>query len=460
MAGLATDRARTAAAPRRALPRRMGDFVLDSPWVVLAIVGLLLFTWWAIGSRTSDHKVRAAFSSAVSIAPGLDVQIDGVDVGKVGKVEYEDGQALVEIGVDDHAWPLRRGATASLRFGTTLGNGTRRVDLEPGPPDAPEIPENGIIATRDTVTPVEFDEIFDTFDPRTRQGFEGTFERGAQNLEGRAKDLREGLRRAAPTFETTGSLLEDVARDGAALRKLVAAGHRSTRTLAAKRPVISDLVSVMATTFDTFGRNTEGIRESLDEFAPTLRDARTTLARTDRSLDVLDGLVADLRPGLAQLQPLLTTARPAAKDLRELAPATNSTVRTLRSAAPPVTTFLDEGVPFAERAEPVLGRLAEQMKCVRPYAPEIAAFFSNWSSWAKNYDDDAHYGRIKVVKGPTALTSTPPVKTDDYLGLLGGTLQYAMPRPPGLNEDQPWFIPECGAGRDAIDPSKDPEDTP
>ena len=432
--------------------------MVDRPWVALSIAGLVLFTWWAIGTRSSDHKVRAAFNSAISIAPGLDVQIDGVDVGKVGKVEFEDGQAIVEVGVDDDAWPLHRGTTASLRFGTTLGNGTRRVDLEPGPENAPEIPENGIITTKDTITPVEFDEVFNTFDAETRAAFKGTFDNGAETLDGRAGQLREGLRRAAPAFETTGSLLEDVARDEAALRKLVASGHDATRTLAAKRPVISDLVSVMAATFDTFARNTEGIRESLDEFAPTLRDTRTTLVRTDRSIGGLDRFMADLKPGLAAVEPLLTTAGPAAANLEELAPATNDTIRTLRTSSPGITTFLKEGVPFAGRLDPVLGKLAGQLQCLRPYAPELAGFFSNWSSWAQGYDDRAHYGRIKVVTGPTAFTAYPPVKTNEFLSLTGGGLKYAMPRPPGLNSNEPWFLPECGAGRDALDPTKDPED--
>jgi hypothetical protein len=33
-----------------------------------------------------------------------------------------------------------------------------------------------------------------------------------------------------------------------------------------------------------------------------------------------------------------------------------------------------------------------------------------------------------------------------------------MPRPPGWNEGKPWFLPQCGAGPDAVDPTKDPED--
>jgi ABC-type transporter Mla subunit MlaD len=364
----------------------------------------------------------------------------------------------VRIGIDDEAWPLHRGTRAALRFGTTLGNGTRRVDLMPGPKSAPELPEDGILTTRDTVTPVEFDQLFDTFDAKTRASMQGLFANGADDLKGRAGQLREGLRRAAPAFETTGSLLADVALDEGALRTLVASGHRSAAVLAGRHQQISDLVDVASQTFDTFARNSAGIRASLDQFAPTLRDTRATLKRTDTSIGVLDGLMTDLKPGVRALKPLVATAGPASRELSRLAPQATATVRTLRRAAPDISAFLADGVPFAQRLQPALAQLGDQLQCVRPYAPEIAGWASNWSSWAKGYDNTSHYGRIKVVNGPTALTSYPPIATNAFLALTGNGLSYAMPRPPGLNADQPWFIPECGYGKDALDPSKDPED--
>ena len=166
--------------------RRRISFVLDHPWVPICALLLLLFAWWAWGTRRQPHHLRAAFTSAVSITNGLDVQIDGIDVGKVSKVSYDDGQAIVRIGINDDAWPLHRGTTAALRFGTTLGNGTRRVDLHPGPKNAPELPEDGILTTKDTTTPVEFDQLFDTFDKRTRASMQGLFEGVDANLRGRA----------------------------------------------------------------------------------------------------------------------------------------------------------------------------------------------------------------------------------------------------------------------------------
>src|SRR5207253_1032890 len=159
------------------------------------------------------------------------------------KVSFDDARAIVELGINDDAWPVPRGTTARLRYGTTLGNGTRRVDLQLGPRNAPKLPEGGIIGLEHTTTPVEFDQIFDTFDARTLQA-------------------------------------------------------------------------------------------SLDRFAPTRSDTRSTLARLDTSVGHLDAMVGDARRGAAALKPFAADARPAVDELARTAPQLLATVRTLRSASP------------------------------------------------------------------------------------------------------------------------------
>ncbi|MEA2273229.1 MAG: hypothetical protein QOI98_1937, partial [Solirubrobacteraceae bacterium] len=50
-----------------------------------------------------------------------------------------------------------------------------------------------------------------------------------------------------------------------------------------------------------------------------------------------------------------------------------------------------------------------------------------------------------------------PLNSQQVTTVMKDRLKYAMPRPPGLNAGQPWFQPQCGAGPDSLDPSKDPE---
>ena len=56
-------------------------------------------------------------------------------------------------------------------------------------------------------------------------------------------------------------------------------------------------------------------------------------------------------------------------------------------------------------------------------------------------------------------TSQRLVEQEEARGGDEGTGQgYALVRPPGYNAGKPWYLPQCGAGRDGVDPNKDPED--
>ncbi|MCW3012476.1 MAG: hypothetical protein JWO90_2880 [Solirubrobacterales bacterium] len=438
--------------------RRIGHGIVDHPFAIVCVLLIGGICFYLAGTRSQPHHVRATFASGQALVPGLDVQIDGVDVGKISSIKYDDGRAIVGLGINDDAWPLPQGTTAVIRYGTTLGNGTRRIDLDPGPKSAPAMPEDGVIRIEDTQAPVEFDQIFNTFPPATRKDMEQLFEGGARTFSGRAAELNEGLRKSAPALEATADLMSDLSRDEVALRGLVVNGDRATRVLAGRGAEIRDLMTVMAGTMDVFARKSRQMQASLEEFAPTLKSARTTLTRLNPTVDGLDRLATDLKPAAVALRPFAADARPAIGQLARTAPLAVSAVRATRSAAPSLRAFFRQGQTFSKQLDPVMARLAPQVSCIRPYAPELGGFLSNWSSFTKNQDADSHYARIKINEGATSSTSTPPVNTDSFLGGPGVGLSYAMPRPPGLNQGTPWLLPECGAGAAALDASKDPED--
>lgn len=442
---------------RPSFGRRVAVAVAGRPWALVVLAAFVLFVVWAASTRTQSHHVRAAFPAATSLVPGLDVQAHGVDVGKISSVEYVDGQAVVGLGIDDDdLWPLRRGTTATIRYGTTAGNGTRRIDLVPGPKDAPEIGEGGIIPARDTRAPVEFDEIFRMMDHTARGHMRSLVDRTAQTLEGRAGKLNAGIRATAPALESAGGLLGDLAADQAALRTLITGTHRAAGTLSVHREQLAGLISLASQTFVAFAANTRAIGESIELAPDTLKDARSTLARLDGSVDKLTTLVRDAAPGAAELPGLAADARPAVARLARTAPILTDLLRSGRRTAPDITELLTEGAPFAKRLTPILTDLAPMFGCLRPYMPEVAGAMSNWASYAKNYDSYGHYARMNVLGGPTSLTTQPQVTTSTVT--KGTGIRYAMPRPPGLNEGKPWFLPECGVGPDALDPTKDPED--
>lgn len=445
-----TSSPRPAAAAARELLRR--------PWIAVGAAVAVAFVLWVMSTRSEPHHVRVALPTALSLVPGLDVQVDGVDAGKISKIDYRDGRAVVELGIDDDHWPLHEGTTVRVRYGTTVGNGTRRVDLDPGPASAPVLADGGIIAARSAYPPVEIDEVLNTLDARTRGHLQGTVQRAADGLSGHARALNRGVERSADGLTATSALIQDLAADTAAMRGLVVNANRTARVLAARREAVGELVTVAASTFDEFGNRSAAVRGALAELPSTLTEVRGTLRRLDTSVDGLQPLFADLRPGAASLSSLAPVARAAVARLRGVAPTGTATLAALREAAPDARALLAEAPPVVERLTPTLTKLAPMLGCLRPYAPEAAGALSNWASYTKNYDGISHYARVKVTASPYSLNSTPDVTTESYMKLLP-MLSYALPRPPGLNAGKPWFLPECGAGPDALDPAKDPEDT-
>ena len=87
----------------------------------------------------------------------------------------------------------------------------------------------------------------------------------------------------------------------------------------------------------------------------------------------------------------------------------------------------------------------------------MAGNLSTWAGYNKNFDNGGHYARTFPLQVNPLLPTGTPMNSQQIIGLLGGTLKYAMPRPPGLNAGDPWFQPECGAGPESLDVSKDPE---
>ena len=415
--------------------------------VALAAVTLVVLT------NGSSHRLRAVFAAALQAFPGQQVRVAGRVVGSVSDVSPYDGQALITMDIDDGQWPLHAGTTAQLRYGAAAAYASRYVQLQPGPAGMPVLAENALLPAADTVTPVEFDQIFSMFDPRTRANLRTLISGAQQTLAGHGQDIARDLSLGSGGFQQTAGMLGDLGSDPAALGTLVDAGAQTVAVLRATDPQLQGLVSHAATTFQVMADNAAAMADTIARLPATLDTTRPMLAHLDRSLNGLGTLMSDLRPGAAGL---LATARPLDHALRTLvavAPQTEATLVTGTQRLPAVTRMLDAARPFLPTLSSALRRLAPMLACVRPYTPEIAGYYGTWQAGA--YDNVGHYGVIDTIETPVMPGTT--LSSAQAVAQSGGALAYAFPRPPGLNAGQPWFQPRCGAGPDALNPGDDPE---
>jgi virulence factor Mce-like protein len=404
-----------------------------------------------------EHTLRASFTSAVQVVPGQQVRIAGRRVGRIASVGLEGGDAVLTLSIDDSAWPLRRGTIARLDFGQPASYASRFVTLAPGPRGQPPLSDGGILTTADTITPVEFDQIYRIFGPRTRRNFQAFISNAADTLDGRGANLARDLRMGAPGIRSLAGFSDDLAADPRALGTLVTAAARTTAALRLRDGALRGLITNTAETFDELAARARALQATLTGLPPTLRAGTVTLRRLDRSLTGLQALTRDLGPGARGLRRIAPAATRAVATLSDVAPLATSTLRSGTRSAPSIRRLLSRSVPFLPRLSAALSRAAPMLACVRPYGPEIVGQFSIWDAGSSHYDRVGHYGRALLEQsralGPgSTQTSAEVVRSEQP-----GALSYAMPRPPGYNAGQPWFLPQCGVTHDALDPSKDPE---
>jgi virulence factor Mce-like protein len=426
-------------------------------WLAVALVAAVALASAVRMSRTSDHAVRASFDAAVGLAPGMDVQLDGLDVGKVKEVSYDGGRAEVVLGINDGpAWPLPRGSKAITRFGTTIGSATRRVDLVLGPRSAAPIPDGGIIAASSTQTAVEWHEVFATLDRDARIDARRLAARGVAVLDRRDDDLNRGLAATPGAVDALDGVLGDLAGDRALLARLIPQTDRVTRTLAARDDAISALVLVAGRTLNSFARRNRDVRATLDALPGTLDALTSSLDRVRHTSRRLRPVLADLGPGARELRTLDRDLAPALRALRAVTPAGLRLAATARRTGTPVERLLAAlGPLLGDRAAPVLEALAPMLDCIAPYAPELGGFFATWGSWNHRSDATGNYGRYHIIEGSPSLASLPGASLQTIAKLPG--IRYARALAPGELAGRPRELPRCGYTSALRDPSTDPE---
>ncbi len=115
---------------------RIGVFVL----VALAVMGYFVYRTseiraWLSGESKRSREVAIVLDDASGIRPGTSVEIAGVKIGEVDRIELDGDSALAMIRIPDDM-QFREGAAASLRSKGVLGDRYLALNLGKGEPIA------------------------------------------------------------------------------------------------------------------------------------------------------------------------------------------------------------------------------------------------------------------------------------------------------------------------------------
>jgi ABC-type transporter Mla subunit MlaD len=425
--------------------------------VAVAVVVALIA---AASGGGSAHTVYLTVRDANDVISSQQVRAAGVVVGSVSSVQVIDGGRMARVSLsisDDKLWPLRKGTKLQLRWGGTISAYNRYFELVPSRAGAP-LPDGGMIPTADVQIPVEFDQLLSTFVAPVRRSIRSLLDRAGINFPVLKAPLERALAASPPALQQADDVLSDFDANEVTLNQLIRSADSVASAADQATPTLGTLISGAGTTFGVIAGQARDLETSLDELAPTLSHARTTLARADVTLGNASALTARLRPAVPQLESIARPLDSLLGRVVTVGPDLTHTLSVARSAAPSISALLQHTTTLAPTLTTMAGGALKTLQCVRPYTPDIMGFVSDWGGIWSQWDGESTFAQFWVSADPAALPNNSPLTTLQATKLFPG-LEYAMPQPPGYDANQSWFQPDCNVTPAALDPADDPEST-
>jgi ABC-type transporter Mla subunit MlaD len=347
----------------------------------LSCFGILLFLWITFGGPTpfkaKPYEITIPFDEAAQLAQQSDVRISGVNIGKVQNIERSPGKlAIATIDIEDKYAPIPKDTRAILRTKTLLAE--TYVELSTGNRNGPVLEDGGTLPAANVARSVQIDEIFRTFNPRTRAAFQEWMQNLAIAVSGRGQDLSAAFGELDTTFTEFDQLFRTLDTQRLAVHQLFRNSAVALRAFRGREGQLAELIRNSNNVFQTAAARDRDI-EALFRAFPTFEDeSRLTLDRLKEFAINTDPLMRQLVPAAKQLSPTLiafTKAAPEAKGFFEgFAPVI---ARSTTGFPALRKLFRDDFPPFLRAADPFLRNLNPILTGLDLYKHEITGAMAN-----------------------------------------------------------------------------------
>ena len=366
--------------------------------LAVLVVGALLLR----GDPTRPYVLY--FENAGQLVKGDDVQVGGRRIGNVEAIELaDDNRARVEVEVEEPFAPLHAGTRAVIRQTSLSGIANRYVALVPGPDSAPRIDDGGALGTEQTTTPVDLDQLFNTFDPDTHEDLQNVIQGFATQYEGKGPQANAAARYFNPALSSARRLVGELNRDSGALTRFLVSSSKAMTALAERRGDVAGLVSNANAAAAAVADQDGALSAALGQLPGTLRRGNSTFVNLRATLDDLGVLVEESKPATKRLAPFFRELRP----LLEESQPTIADLRTLVDRPGAGNDLLDatRRLPGLQRvASPAFDHSREALKEFtpvvafgRPYTPDLVGFLRDCGETTAAYDANGHYARVQPI---------------------------------------------------------------
>ncbi len=261
--------------------------------VVVIALGVVLF------GGSGGYQYDLIFQNAGQLVSDNQVLIGGSPVGTVESIELtENNLASIRVSVSQQ---LHEGTTAVIRATSLSGVANHYVSISPGPNSNPPLEEGATLGLASTTTPVDIDQLFNTFPPSVRRGLSEFVHGNATIYAGVGRQANQTYKYFGPALNRSDAFVHALNADQNLFTRFIVSSSKLATAVSERSSQLSSAVSNASTAFGAIASQNVALDQTLQRFPPVLRQSNTTFV--------------NLRAALGDLEPLVNTAKPATKNL-------------------------------------------------------------------------------------------------------------------------------------------------
>ncbi len=349
---------------RHAIQKHMRDFIaiIILSFFALGVTGYILshqrfyLPNWVPLLGTDFFELKGEFSTAQSVTPGQGQTVDiaGVPVGEIKKVELEQGRAVVTMEIKQkYAKLIKSDATMLLRPKTGLKD--MIVELDPGTPGMQSVKDGFTVPVSNTRPDVNLDEILSSLDRDTRDYLRLLVAGAGEGLKNNGPNTAATLKRFAPLNRDIAKLTGQLAKRRVNVAHLIHNLQLLVTEIGGKDKQLAQLVVSQNAVFQAFANQDRNLRR-------TLQLLPGTLDTTQKALNTSDKVARQLGPALRELRP----------GARALGPGEVATQAFAKATTPVIKNQLR---PFVGEARPTVDALRPALRDLAKITPDLATSF-------------------------------------------------------------------------------------
>ena len=382
--------------------------------MIAALAAAVIVLAFILFGGNGGHKYTFVFQNAGQLVPDNQVLIGGSPAGTVTSLGLtDDNLAEVNVEIDQE---LHEGSTAVIRATSLSGVANHYVSISPGPNSNDALDDGAVLGLASTTTPVDIDQLFNTFPKRTREAL-GEFIRGnAAVYAGQGENGNDAYKYFGSALNRAGAFARELNADQALLSRFIVSSARLNTAVAGRGEQLSSAIGNANTAFNAIAEETAAFDATLRRLPPTLRQSNTTFVNLRAALDDLEPLVdtakpatKDLAPFLRELRPVFQKLLPFTRNLKLVVsrPGKGNDARDLLAVMPRVQNLTSRTFPHSEQA---ISDFQPNLNFIRAYTPDFFNAIGKLGQIAGYYDGNGHY-----VRAATA--------GQNLFQLVGGTLE-------------------------------------